>query len=171
MAIRDKILELADWWAAPGKYRPTEEELISFFSEGGAEASPTEKEATHALTKLQYGVQVQGRVKHWCGVFACYILRQAGVKARWTLLTGKIVGDGVTKLPGHRNIVPGDIAIINSGDHHFIVTDIDYASNTLQSVDGNAGWQYIRNVKSKKIQYSGPHASTKSIVAFYRINS
>ncbi len=81
-----------------------------------------------------------------------------------------MVGDGVTKLPGYQNIVPGDVAIINRASHHFIVSDIDYASNTLLSVDGNTANQYIRLV-SKKIHYDGSDANTKSVVAFYRVKT
>ena len=169
MAIRDKIIELADYWSSPGKYRPTEDELITFFTGSGAEAAPTQAEAREALTSLSYGVRVQGQIKHWCGIFACYVLREAGVDVRWTLHGGKMVGAGITKLPGFKNIVLGDVAIIYAASHHFIVFDIDYDSNTLQSVDGNTANQYIR-VTEKKIQYTGQDASTKSVVAFYRIN-
>lgn len=68
MAVRDKILEVAEFWVNPGEYRPTEDELISFFTDSGAEAAPTQAEAHEALTKLSTGVRVQGQIKHWCGV-------------------------------------------------------------------------------------------------------
>ncbi|HMD42901.1 MAG TPA: hypothetical protein VKH45_07500 [Candidatus Acidoferrum sp.] len=170
MAVRDKILDVAEYWVSPGEYRPTEDDLISFFTESGAEAAPTLEEAREALTRLSNGVRVQGQIKHLCGIFACYVLRQAGVDVRWTLLGGNMVGDGVTKLLGYQNIVPGDVAIINRASHHFIVSDIDYASNTLLSVDGNTANQYIRLV-SKKIHYDGSDANTKSVVAFYRVKT
>jgi hypothetical protein len=121
MAVRDRILDLASFWASPGEYKPTEDDLISFFNDSGAEASPTPSEARQALQCLSTGVRIQGEIKHWCGIFACCVLRQAGVDGRWTLFGGRMVGTGVTLVPGCKNIVPGDVAIIRRASHHFIV--------------------------------------------------
>jgi hypothetical protein len=170
MSIRDKILEVAEYWVRPGDYRPTADELMFFFTNSGAEAAPSMAEAQDALKNLSNGVRVQGQIKQWCGVFACSVLKEAGVDVRWTLNGGKMVGDGVTLLPGSNNIVPGDAAIINHASHHFIVSDIDYDTNTLESVDGNTTNQYIRSGR-KKIQESGTDASTRSVVAFYRVKA
>jgi hypothetical protein len=170
MSVRDRILELAESWASPGDYRPTADDLIFFFTNSGAEAAPSMAEAQDALKNLSNGVRVQGQIKHWCGVFACSVLKEAGVDVRWTLYGGKMIGDGVTLLPGSNNIVPGDVAIINHASHHFIVSDIDYARNSLESVDGNTANQFIRSGR-KKIRESGTDASTRSVVAFYRVKA
>ena len=168
MPIRDDIVSRAEYWADPGEYKPLADELISFFEEAGAEQAPTVSEAEYALKYRGTGVAVGGQVKHWCGVFACYILRQSGVDVRWTLLGGKMKGSQVSYHPGRQGMQPGDVAIIPASNHHFIITDVDYGSNALSSVDGNTMNQKIRT-KDKKINHSGSDASTQNIYGYYRV--
>ena len=160
MSIRGEVIRLANWWAAPGSYQPLADELKSFFTVAGCEEEPTLADAQEAIDSRPYGVMVHGSLKHWCGIFACSILVRAGLNTRWTLLGGKMVGPGVVKIGGSKGIVPGDVAQISAGSHHFIVTEIDYGSNTLSSVDGNSGHQLIRSRTDHKVG---------SIVAYYRL--
>jgi hypothetical protein len=143
MGYRSKIVELAQYWADPGAWKPGASDLIDFFYYAGAEAWPTTNDAEYALQYRDTGVKVGGQVKHWCGIFACYVIRQAGLSAvRWTLYGGKMLN--IEYRNGNKNMAPGDVAIIVSGNHHFIVTDIDYSSNSMSTVEGNTSGQYIR---------------------------
>jgi hypothetical protein len=148
VGIRSDIVDLAYWWADPGEWKPSEEDLIDFFKYSGAEASPSYSEASNALKYRDTGVKVNGAVKHWCGIFACYVVRQAGITvARWTLNGGKIYNLSLNW--GNAGMQPGDIAMIVAGNHHFIVTDVDYGSKTMKTVEGNTSGQYIRS-RSRK---------------------
>ena len=171
MPIRDDILRLAEWWADPGEYKPWPEELISFFEVAEAEQAPSYAEAQKSLTTLSTGAFVGGAVKHWCGIFACHVLREAGLNVRWTLLGGKIVGKSANQVkyvPGNQGLRPGDVAMIPKANHHFIVTGVDYGSNTLWSVDGNTSGQMIRSL-TKQVKYSSQEAATKTIYGYYRV--
>ena len=171
MAIRDEIVRLAYWWAAPSEYKPLPDELMSFFEIAGTEQVPTEQEARKSLTTLSTGAIVGGQIRHWCGIFACHILCRAGVDVRWTLLGGKIVGvkaNQVRYVPGSQGMQPGDVAMIPKANHHFIITAADYGSNSIDTVDGNTSGQMIRSL-SKSIKYSGSEASAKSVYGYYRV--
>ncbi|TFG37658.1 MAG: hypothetical protein E4H46_01330 [Desulfobacterales bacterium] len=172
MAIRDEIVRLALWWADPGKYKPLPDELVSFFETSGTEQVPTLDEAKKSLMTLSNGVRLGGQVKHWCGIFACHILCRAGVDVKWTFLGGKVVGKSENQIryvPGRDGMKPGDIAIIPAAQHHFIVIDADYDTNTLHTVDGNTEGQYIREIHDKKIRYTGPNASNLTPYGYYRV--
>jgi hypothetical protein len=166
MAVREQMVQWANWWADPGEYRVYPSHLIEFFKGAGCEDVPSERDATESM-KLDTGVYLYGTVKggvytgggvrHWCGIFACYLLRNycgvTGVK--WSLLKGGLQYDGkaVAWRGGTAGMKPGDIAVISKGQHHFIVTEINEAENTMVSVDGNAGRQSIKR-KNKFIKYS-----------------
>lgn len=157
MGVRSKIIERAEFWASPGEWKPIAEDLVYFFENAGTEAAPTTKEAQAALDAGGTGVKVQGVVKHWCGIFACSCIREAGLTTpRWTLLGGKI--KNLPIVMGHSGLQAGDIAMITSGNHHFIVTSID--GDTMTTVEGNTLGQYIRE-RTRKV--SEPYA-------YYRVS-
>ncbi|MGH9903211.1 MAG: hypothetical protein ACRD68_15495 [Pyrinomonadaceae bacterium] len=158
MGYRSDIVALAQWWADPGEWKPTDEDLVYFFQNAGAEAKPSLKEAQEALKYRVTGVKVGGQVKHWCGVFACSVLREAGLNvARWTLLGGKI--KNVSLVWGNSGMRAGDVAMITEGNHHFILTDVDYSAKSMRTVEGNTSGQYIR-ARTRK---------TTEPYAYYRI--
>lgn len=78
---------------------------------------------------------------HWCGIFATYILRKAGVRVRWAR---KIVDDSggqdIKIVWGREGMGPGDVAVRDwrNVNHHFIVLDSP-KSGVIWSVDGNHG--------------------------------
>ena len=82
----------------------------------------------------------------WCGIFATYVLRGCGIPVKWRK------GVGITPLPPHLQImaglsdadkiVPGDICVKGTNQHHFIV--IGRSGDTLTSVDGNLSGQSVR---------------------------
>lgn len=158
MGYRSTIVELAEWWADPGEWRPSAQDLVDFFKYAGAEAWPSITEAQEALQYRGTGVKVNGAVKHWCGVFGCYIMREAGLNtAKWTLYGGKI--KNIQIVWGNSGMQPGDLAMITSGNHHFIVTDVDYSTKTMHTVEGNTSGQFIR-ARTRK---------TTEPYAYYRI--
>lgn len=159
MGYRSEIIKLGQQWASPGEWKPTEEDLVNFFKGAGAEAWPSIQEAREALKYRVTGVKVNGQVKHWCGVFACYILRQAGLNTvRWTLYGGKM--KNIQLVWGSSGMQRGDVAIIKSADHHFIVTDVNYSTKKMDTVEGNTSGQYIRAITTR--QPTEPYA-------YYRI--
>lgn len=158
MGYRSEIVELAHWWADPGEWKPSAQDLGDFFKYAGAEAWPSIKEAQDALLYRDTRVKVNGAVKHWCGVFGCYVMRQAGLTiADWTLYGGKI--KNIQIVWGSNGMQPGDLAMIEKGNHHFIVTDVDYSTKTMSTVEGNTSGQYIR-ARTRK---------TTEPYAYYRI--
>jgi len=160
MSVRDDIISSAQNWADPGIYKPTADELIGFFSDAKTEQVPTDDEAQKSLDTLGTGCYIggQGQVRHWCGIFACAVARNAGLNSiRWTLLGGNILGVQVQKVWGNAGIQAGDIAIISSYSHHFIVTDV--SSDPYSTVEGNTPGQSIRTRTR----------AASEIVAYYRI--
>lgn len=163
MALRDRVCELAWFWASPGMWRPEPGYLVDFFKGAGLKPElgevPTMKAAEYAIKNLAYGVKVGGQTKHWCGIFAVYVWREAGLTApRWNLSNGQILN--AKKIWGHKGIQRGDIAVVKEHSHHFIIMDVDEESGTVDSVDGNAGNQYIKFITGKNVA---------PIVAYYRL--
>lgn len=177
MPSRSDIVLRADWWAAPGEWKPDAETLVEFFEQAKTEEKPSLANARAALAAGGTGVKIGTQTKHWCGIFACSVLASLGVDCRWTLLGGRIVGKGVSGPLPHsyplrdksKELRPGDIAIINRHQHHFIVTDIDYAANQVYCVEGNTKGQIIRRA-IRPIKYSASQ-SIESISYFYRFVS
>src|SRR5262245_23156214 len=108
MGYRSTIVENALWWADPGEWKPSAQDLVDFFKCAGAESWPSIKGAQEALQYRKVGVKVGGAVKHWCGVFGCYIMRESGLSiARWTLLGGKV--KNIPIVWGNSDMRPGDL--------------------------------------------------------------
>ncbi|MEZ5365717.1 MAG: hypothetical protein R2748_26150 [Bryobacterales bacterium] len=94
--------------------------------------------------KILAGVQIPGRRipqpgtsgVSWCGIFATWVLIEAGMKVKWGL------GKGINlPIKGDQNFRAGDVCI-KKGDrvHHFIpITDGD----PMQTVNGNSDNQSI----------------------------
>jgi hypothetical protein len=149
------LFALANEWVDPGlSYKPTTDELISFFTDANTEQAPSQDQASKSLSTLDTGCYVGGEVKHWCVIFACSIARNAGlVRLKWTLLGGKILG--LKKVWGNSGIQPGDIAIIPHASHHFIVTGIwsededPDSPHSFLTVEGNTSGQRTKSGKRK----------------------
>lgn len=127
---------------------------------------------THRLTQLE-GVQcVNMRVPlhgqlpngdwnglHWCGIFATWVLRQAGVQVKWINIKGitEQSSGQVAKEFGGKSIQPGDVCVIAKNSHHFIITDV--TGNSLKTIAGNSFFQEVAHEDH----------SVSEIVATYRI--
>lgn len=144
MGYRSNIVYWANFWAAPGMWKPAATDLVDFFAGAGAEQSPSVREAQEALNRGGTGVKIGTQMKQWCGVFACCVVREGGVRqAHWTLYGGKILG--IDLVWSHGGMQPGDVAILpGKNQHHIIVTDVDYDTNTMKTVEGNTMGQLIK---------------------------
>lgn len=168
---RIAIVNRALWWADPGEYKPYPSHLIYFFKNAGCEQIPTEAEAQKAMG-LGNGVPMGNKVKHWCGIFACSVLKDCGVDVRWTLNGGKMLGPGVTYRNGYKGMQPGDVAIVqkvsaSGGDvqHHFLIISVN--GNVAETVDGNTyPNNMIRHLNTRKLNTGN---STTSIYGHYSI--
>lgn len=178
MPIRDEIVNWAIWESNFGEWKPSADEMQSFFRTAGL-TPPTDQDMKKFQT-MGSNVPVQGHSTAWCGIFACYVLKHWGGLDVWWQAGGNkpgINGAGVKKVYDYRFMRPGDVAVIRGKQmqngnylwHHFVVTDIDYDSNHLESVDGNSTGNKIVWHTGKQIRYSGPDASSKSVCAYYKI--
>jgi hypothetical protein len=152
---RQSILDLAEQWASPGTYKPTADELIGFFADAQCEQQPSLADAQKSLNRLGGGCYVGGAVKQWCGIFACAVLADSGIGVRWSMMSGKPVATegamGFRVHWGNTGIRPGDIAVVQKYQHHFVVTDVDYQANVMSSVDGNQAGNTIHDVEGRSI--------------------
>jgi hypothetical protein len=71
---------------------------------------------------------------HWCGGFALWALKQAGIAADvdWQIGKGFCYNLPIVKTPK-----PGDIAYFSKLQHHAIVESISPDGTTLVTIDGN----------------------------------
>jgi hypothetical protein len=69
----------------------------------------------------------------WCGIFALWVLHQAGIATdtKWEYGSGFL-----SKLPQTKDPKPGDLAYLDKNQHHAIIERID--GNTVYSIDGNS---------------------------------
>ncbi len=95
-----------------------------------------------------YGGGAGSRRIDWCGVFAIYCYRKAGVPIRWAggrpdgPLRLRPISTGVPSA-----MRPGDIGVTGANNHHFIVeTKTSTASPALTTIDGNTNWGHIKQV-------------------------
>lgn len=93
------------------------------------------------------GVQVPGkRIPQpgtggvsWCGIFATWCARRAGVATKWTAGLGPT---GLAKVAGSVGMQPGDIVVEKGATvHHYVVASID--GDQIVSVNGNSDAQSI----------------------------
>jgi hypothetical protein len=170
MALRAQIVNRALWWAAPGEYKPYPSHLIYFCSNAGCEQIPSEAEAQKSLT-YNNGVLIGGKIKHWCGIFACSVLKECGVNVHWTLMGGKMLGAATIQW-GYYGMQPGDVAIVQKTNaanitdqhHHFIIVSV--SGNVAQTVEGNTYPGNKIRSSSRKLNTGN---KTTSIYGYYRL--
>ncbi len=176
MPVRDNIVNAALWEASWGSWRPDGEEMTKFFENVGL--SPPTANDLKKFAGMISNVPVNGISTAWCGIFACHVLKHwGGLDVKWVLGKG-IVGKAVKKVWDYRFMQPGDVAVIrNKADskgnfmhHHFIVTQVDYAANTLQFVEGNGDQNSIHWRTDRKVNQSSSSANhLKRPYAYYQI--
>jgi len=105
--------------------RPTKEELDKYFreSEAGPAFDPT---------------------VHWCGIFATYLLKKAGVRCHWVRSVGITNDEGASDLEtanppeAQLDLRIGDVLIREPEHHHIIVLE-PVSVGAIRCVEGNAG--------------------------------
>ncbi len=194
MATRLDIVRKAKWEANAdasvngGHWKPTSDEMTEIFTVAGL---PAPSKGDLELFKSAHGnivlgstydkkkkMYVGGKSTAWCGIFATYVLKKwGGLDVKWVWGDG-IRGDGINKTWDHNGMRPGDVAVVKGKPdvhgqfvhHHFIITDIDYSKNTLQSVDGNSTNDEIVWHTNKKIVYAGKDDTAWTPYCHYKLN-
>jgi hypothetical protein len=171
MPVRDDIVRWAEYWSYPDYWKPYPEEIVQMFHDAGCRSVPTLAEAKWSLTNRMCGIKVGPNVLHWCGIFATMVLTWAGVDAKWNIDGGKLHGKGVSYRPGAGGMRPGDVAVIPSYSHHFIVIEADYTNNKVWTVEGNTPGQQIITSSRRKVWYAkgDPRAAAQTIHGYYQI--
>jgi hypothetical protein len=136
MSVRDDIvytanIEIGGWSSV--EYHPTLTDMDTYFMQAMGLPYAKVSKATKSL---------------WCGIFAVYVLRQAGVMVHWGPMATKAGGWGIVTdayqsaqvsiVNGHSGAQPGDIGYVSSHNHHFIITAVDEDFNYTECIDGNA---------------------------------
>ena len=94
------------------------------------------------LKYLEGVAAMPGEPIAWCGIFALWVLHQAGIgqHIKW-LYDGK---GFLYRLPMTTNPQPGDLAYIPKNQHHAIVESVE--GDIIQTIDGNSyGRKVARN--------------------------
>lgn len=93
-------------------------------------------------------VGLKTQEKSWCGIFAVYCYRKAGIPVHWDLGRGGPVGP--LKLasfsPGFAaQIKPGDLGGVATQSHHFLIEEVQGTGPMprLTTIDGNLTWGRI----------------------------
>lgn len=188
--IRDKIIEVGVAEATPPPYgkvsdhrtdgkgkRAGWESLKNYFDDAVQGWTPQSWEVRgkilvgsewKEITNLQ-GVQIPNyRVPQlskpsgvsWCGIFATWVIRKAGLEdTKWVVGKG-IVGSKVKTVMGNTGFSVGDVVVLSGGEvHHAIVAEMpdDYlGDNSLKTINGNSGAQSIeihRKFSTKQVAY------------------
>jgi len=93
---------------------------------------------------------------NWCGIFATWVWRQAGLYISW--IPG--IGINMDSIDGYP--LPGDIIVeYGAANHHAIVTSTIGDDDKYETVNGNAEYQEIRVL----------HTHRKKIAKMYSVNS
>lgn len=94
--------------------------------------------------------------KHWCGAFALWCLRQAGLCTwSWSIGKGFAFRLHTTKTPE-----PGDIAYYSRKQHHAIVERVE--GDTVHTVDGN---QPGIKTRARPLKAAAAYYSIRSLIA------
>ncbi|MBI5260022.1 MAG: peptidoglycan-binding protein [Burkholderiales bacterium] len=95
-------------------------------------------------------------VKSWCGIFAIYCYRKAGIPVHWDIGKGGPVGPlrMRTFSPGFASkLKPGDIGSVRTKSHHFLIESINSQGPLppLTTIDGNTDFGRIQRRNAHKV--------------------
>ncbi len=133
-AIRDGICSAAmgEYYESDENGKPSRDQMDAYFQATGC--------------WRDYASADSHSKGNWCGFFAIYCLRSAGLSSvHWGPQQGgeqagwDIAGDPgeVQKVWGYDGIQPGDVAILDSHSHHIVVTSVD--DEYVDDIEGNGG--------------------------------
>jgi len=111
---------------------------------------------TDAAFKGSKGEWVQepligGKRKSWCGVFAVYCYRLAGINVMWDMSRPGPVGITTNNWSPTfaQDIKPGDIGVVASKQHHFLIESVGSGPvPRMTTLDGNQTWGRINRIWS-----------------------
>lgn len=113
------------------------------------------KDGNGAWTWIPW-IGLKTQQKSWCGVFAVYCYRKAGMPISWDLGRGGPVGQ--IQLAKWRpdfasGIQQADIGCVKTQSHHFLIESVDGSGPTpsLTSIDGNLEWGRIQRRTSHRV--------------------
>ncbi|MCL4796776.1 MAG: peptidoglycan-binding protein [Bryobacteraceae bacterium] len=124
------------------------EHLREIFSIAGGPAADrclTLSKQAEAMYGRSYSASERNNtdIVSWCGIFALYCAKQAGLRLsgwplKYSIGKAKPTDEWRVRGPGEAP-EPGDIGIIHpmAENHHFVVTQV--AGTTISSIDGNSG--------------------------------
>ena len=83
--------------------------------------------------------KINGDIGSWCGIFATYCYRAAGLKITWEQVRSQSTIH-FTSLRANEAVRKGDIGVMTPGlSHHFVVIEDAEPGARVYSIDGNVG--------------------------------
>ena len=113
---------------------------------------------------------VDGSPKHWCGIFAVYCYREAGINSiSWDLRSGKPVGPiqlAQWSPKWINEIKTADIGCVRAKSHHFLIKEVESGTPQARiwSIDGN---QHDGQILEKRIGSPNNHKVGKDNFNYY----
>lgn len=112
------------------------------------------KTPTGAWTATPW-VTAPTQYKSWCGVFAIYCYRKAGIPVSWDLGKGRPVGPIAirTYSPDFAaSIRPADLGSVATQSHHFLIETVGKgALPPMETIDGNTDFGRIQRRNTHKV--------------------
>jgi hypothetical protein len=100
-------------------------------------------------------VGLKTQQKSWCGIFAAYCYRKAGIPVSWDIGKGGPVGPIELRKFGPdfaSSIKPGDIGAVATQNHHFLIETVGPgALPKMESIDGNTEFGRIQRRNKHKV--------------------
>ena len=83
--------------------------------------------------------KINNDISSWCGIFATYCYRAAGLKITWEQVRSQSTTH-FTSLRSNEAVRKGDIGVMTPGlNHHFVVIEDAEPGQHVYSIDGNVG--------------------------------
>jgi hypothetical protein len=100
----------------------------------------------------------------WCGIFATYVMRQAGVDVCWKMSKGIQLGSNVELIMGNSGLDQGDV-VWATPNHYFIIMWPPGDSGVPWAIHGNYG-----GAGANHVMFYGFHPKypVSSIKQYYR---
>jgi len=94
--------------------------------------------------------------KSWCGIFAIYCYRKAGIPVSWDIGKGGPVGPlklATFSSSFAANIRPGDIGAVMTNSHHFLIEHVDGPPPVpgLTTLDGNTDFGRVKRRSDHRV--------------------
>lgn len=129
--VRQRIIDIARTELGSASNRDIQSiaELDKYFNETG---------------KSQFGAD---KTTSWCGLFSCWVLKKAGLNVKWGInqfgsygivpLSGGQIELVDSKKEHGKNIMPGDVCVIEHRIHHFVVEYAYQNEELMVTISGN----------------------------------